>query len=468
MDPTEDFLKRHQPSADLSDEPTDVIPPTLYRIYKATVQRQVPTYRSLSSNAAFLILIDSETQVLGWVGSQCSEEDSQLLQELGIDVMTRDYGHPHTKSIPIVYEQDDANPLLEALLDIFEIDASVYSNKLTATERRKNIENSSVSIGIIIPPKNWKDLHLFELKETSYAHPDLNGMVPRIPFPHLEKSTIVYMNIGDQWDLWFSKNVNQSLVDLSIKFIENLIETQLARTLGVSLGDVNATGNITINSPPNANGDPNHTLSSLKTLVLQYLQITNQGDERQCFRRPLKIFTDFEPFEDVNAILANRQEQQDKFERETNTYHNNQKDLLVEHRPEDNLQIRREFTPRNANDMSPVIARDSTNFWASNPMKSSLYSTGKKSANPLYDENTDLNNRSVFAPPTKNLLLQCPTIQVNDVAAITPQLLEFIDTSNIPLQQRRIVVEESINNPDVLLGWQVSDHPHIIPVHSLE
>lgn len=447
---TEDFLKKHQSSADENDnaDVSNVIPPTLYRIYKATVQRQAPTYRSLSSHAAFLILLDSESQVLGWVGSQCSEEDVQLLQELGIDVMTRDYSHPNVKTIPIVYEQDDPNALLEALLDIFEIDGSIYSNKLTATERRKTIENSSVSIGLIIPPKNLRDFNLFELKETSYAHPDLNGMVPRIPFPHLEKNSIVYMNIGDQWDLWFAKGCKQNVIDLAIKFIENLIETQLSRTIGVGFN-----GNDHGIKSPNSAADANATL---KALVLQYLQITNQGEERQCFRHPLKIFTDFEPFDNVETILAHRQEQFDQEAKKNGDF---------EHRPQDNLQIRRDVNELNRNqgsepDMSPVIARDNTNFWANNGSPSKLNNftspaNANKSGNPLYgDSNTP-----------KNFFSDRPTIQVNDADAITPALLQLEEAANIPLQQRRAVIEESINNPDVLLGWQVNTSSFISVVN---
>jgi hypothetical protein len=97
MDTTETFLKRHQTLASVhaasrdanepeDDRDDDLIPPMVYRIYKSTVQRQTPSYHSLSSFAAFLILLDNESQVLGWIGSQCSEEDSTLLQELGIEV----------------------------------------------------------------------------------------------------------------------------------------------------------------------------------------------------------------------------------------------------------------------------------------------------------------------------------------------------------------------------------------------
>jgi hypothetical protein len=122
----------------------------------------------------------------------------------------------------------------------------------------------------------YTDSALFELKETAFAHPDTDGTVTRVPFPPLEKTTVVYMNVGDQWDLWFSKDLSPETTFRALKSIQNLIEAQISRS---------------------------SALNNNSNKVQQYLFITQQGQERQCFRRCLKIFTDFQPFVDAQTII---------------------------------------------------------------------------------------------------------------------------------------------------------------------
>ena len=464
MDPTKSFLLRHQDS-DGGDNET--LLPVLYRIYKGSVQRQVPNFQALSSHAAFLILLDSESQVVGWIGSQCGEEDSNILQELGIEVMTRDYSHTNITSIPIVYENDDLSPLVESFLDILDIDSSLYYNKLSAAERRKPIENNSISIGLLIPPKNLKDSSLFELRETSFAHPDGNGTVPRIPFPPIEKTSIVYMSVGDQWDLWFSRNLPDDVVDASIKFVENLIETQITRTLNVQKQN-------------------NKTDQSISSLLLQYFVITNQGQERQCFRRALKIFTDFEPFEDLQTILNRRNEQKEqqllqRQKKQTNKNANNKNDQKGnleskdDEEKEDDLALRvtQDFTETNrgklnnspsfklgkqsstmrpqmsmrGGDMSHVVKSD---FWTANNPNAPNHNA------PLRSNSLNPLKSNSFNESSNALLFQPITMRPNDVYAITLELIELREQENVPLKDRRNLLQESCKNPDILLGWQVN------------
>jgi hypothetical protein len=371
--------------------------------------------------------------------------------------MIRDYGHTNTKSVPFVYENDDSsNPLLEAFLDVLEIDSSLYFNKLTAQERRKGVENSSVSIGTVVPPKNLTDLSLFELKETSFAHPDMNGTVPRIPFPHLERNlTIVYLNNGDQWDLWFSKGLSENVIDLTIKFIENMIDTQLSH-----LSNSSATID---------NGSS--SLKQKKDLILQYLSITYQGDERTCFRRPLKIFTDFEPFDDAKTILEGKQkavavsgmserkggEERDAKMDPTTSAVSFVDDAALK------LQVTRDsgnlnnssFSKGNV-DMTPVIPR--TNFWNENANKGNAIPSSTlgqaSSMNPMKQSSLRGGNLTATDKPNGDYVRRV-RVNPNDIYAVTPDLLEFKESDNVLLKERRSLLNESCTSPDALLGWQV-------------
>jgi hypothetical protein len=375
--------------------------------------------------------------------------------------MIRDYGHTNTKSVPFVYENDDSsNPLLEAFLDVLEIDSSLYFNKLTAQERRKGVENSSVSIGTVVPPKNLTDLSLFELKETSFAHPDMNGTVPRIPFPHLERNlTIVYLNNGDQWDLWFSKGLSENVIDLTIKFIENMIDTQLSHLSNSSTTIDNGSS----------------SLKQKKDLILQYLSITYQGDERTCFRRPLKIFTDFEPFDDVKTILEGKQkaaavsgaggmserkggEDRDAKVDPTTSAVSFVDDAALK------LQVTRDsgnlnnssFSKGNA-DMTPVIPR--TNFWNENANKGNAIPSSTlgqaSSMNPMKQSSLRGGNLPATDKPNGDYVRRV-RINPNDIYGVTPDLLEFKESDNVLLKERRSLLNESCTSPDALLGWQVS------------
>jgi hypothetical protein len=383
----------------------------------------------------------------------------------------------------LIYENDDPTPLLEAFLDIMQLDSNTYYNKLTAAERRKGIENNSVSIGSLIPPKDLNDSSLFELKETSFAHPDHNGIVPRVPFPHLERDTIVYITIGDQWDLWFARGVSETLMEYSIKFLESIIAAQIQRTLGI-------------------NDPTNH--------IIDYFQITHQGEERQCFRRPLKIFTDFEPFDysatgkdkasggadkstgfdenpisdrDIRLVVSEHITEQDI---ENSHAYDEQyfAGIKINHLNENNAGGTTETMMLNAssaynlnsnassNNLRKLASERSnltmnsgageekgtyanssaTNFWTDVKRVNKL-SGRKKSFNPLLRNHNNENNKAIIsiAPPR-----QKTHIRANDFASIQSHLLDLNEVENISIVERKLLVEESCSNPDILLGWQVS------------
>lgn len=79
--------------------------------------------------------------------------------------------------------------------------------------------------------------------------------------------TIAYVNVGEQWDIWISRGINEEEERNVMIFLENAISSQIA------LGST----------------------AFKKEVLSQYIQVARQGEERFLFRRPLKIFTDFEP-----------------------------------------------------------------------------------------------------------------------------------------------------------------------------
>jgi hypothetical protein len=110
-------------------------------------------------------------------------------------------------------------------------------------------------------------------------------------FPHLERNlTIVYSKNSD---LWFSKGLSPNMTDLTKKFIKNVVDTQLSHLSNSSTTIDNSTDS--------------SSLKQKNDLILQYLSIIYQRDERICIRCPLKSLTDSEPFEDDKAIVEGNQ-----------------------------------------------------------------------------------------------------------------------------------------------------------------
>ena len=244
-----------------------MIVPLIYRIYCATTQRVTASVRNLNSHAAFIIIIEEEKQVIIWIGSMCSEDDSDLANNIAETIVKRDFKDMDENSISIVQEGEETADILEPMLDLFFTTVNQYYSKISAAERRKKIINSSVSVGLIEPIPHSIDT--FDFLETAFAHPNSKGTVPRVTFAPIEMDTIAYINIGDYWDIWYARGVPSYEIEKVMIFVRNNVATQLNLIDNESTKRINILG--------------------------QYVHLYRQGEETTLFRRPLKIFTDFEP-----------------------------------------------------------------------------------------------------------------------------------------------------------------------------
>lgn len=242
------------------------LPPLLFRVYCGSLQRQISSIRSLNSHAAFVVVLDEDALAAVWVGSMCSESDRDLALHVAGEIMLQDFGEDSKNDIPTLYEAEAIDELLDALLDLLGSDSNTYSSKALIAERREDIENATVSAGALIPSS--QTIGDFEQNEKSFAHPDVEGSVPRVEFIYIERDSLAYVVVGNQYDLWIARGVPEDQQQFAVAFMERLIDRDVFE-------DAPATTN--------------------KTRFLPHLQVVYQGEERYAFRRLFKIFTEFEP-----------------------------------------------------------------------------------------------------------------------------------------------------------------------------
>ena len=252
-----------EPSGHAQVHTHDVV---MYRVYKGTVQRVPLSIKSLNSHAIFLVILPDERQVIGWVGTDCDSADSELARQVGNTVMMKDFLMKEQPELPLIYENNEPNKLLEIMLDLLWSSPTSYFSKLNAADRKHKLTNNSVSVGLI-EKITWGEDGGYDFQETAFAHPDNLGTVPRVTFVPIEINTVAYVNTGDQWDIWIARGVETEDEQNIISFVESSVIDQLA--LGSS--------------------------AFKKDILSQYIKIVRQGEEHTLFRRPLKIFTDFEP-----------------------------------------------------------------------------------------------------------------------------------------------------------------------------
>jgi hypothetical protein len=244
-----------------------MIVPLIYRVYKATVQRVTASIKNLNSNATFIIVVEEEKRITLWVGSQCDDEDAELANTIAETIMKRDFRETDEEAIPIIMEGEESNDVLEPFLDLLWSTMNQYYSKMTAGERKKPLVNSSVSVGYVeLLPRSTDT---YDFQETAFAHPDQKGTVPRVTFVPIEMNTIGYVNVGDHWDIWCARAVSDEDIEKVMVFVRNTVATQLNLVDNAATRQTNILG--------------------------QYVHLIRQGEESTLFRRPLKIFTDFEP-----------------------------------------------------------------------------------------------------------------------------------------------------------------------------
>jgi len=421
-----------------AEESRKNIHPLIYRVYRQTVQRVNVSIKNLNSHAAFLIVVEEDKQVIAWIGSQCDADDTELANNIGETILRKDFREMDEEEIPNIVEGSEPSELLEVVLDVFWSNVGVYFSKASAKDRRKPLTNSSVSVGLL-EPVSWA-ADVYDFQETAFAHPDSHGTVPRVSFVPIEMETVAYVNIGDHWDVWFARAVPEKEIEKVMEFIRNTVANQL------SLAD--------------------NTFTRQNDVLAQYIFMVRQGEEGTLFRRPLKIFTDYEP----PGKCAPRPEpaprvKKGKVKAKTPSITSADAEPAVdlggsagadkgplEDKAKKSLTIDPNLPPDAPDSTSAGAAP--ANFWA-----------------PVKNE-TNPNDVVLGAPPAfgnsvvqlgETGVLSNETVEIDDkdglfgldVDIITPGMLKVVETENENPEKRQATIDRSVTDPKHLIGYQV-------------
>lgn len=376
---------------------------TIYRVYKGSVQRVLLNIKSINSHAAYLITIRSERQVFAWIGSNCESADVDLVNELGVNVLTKDFCQDDIITIPVMREGSENSELLEIMLDLFWTNSSTYFSKKSVQERKSALINNSVSVGII-EPVTWLS-GTYDFQETAFSHPDNTGKVPRLTFAPIEMNTVAYVNIGDHWDIWISRAVSKEEEEKVVEYVRQTVAIQLQL-------------------PDNASKDE---------MLDQYIKVIRQGEELTLFRRPLKIFTNFEPKDKCapRPIPAPKLKK-DNFNAATSE---------EEKKEEEENFIKENFVQPTIQDNAFEEDKDEqfVDFWSIDP-----HAYGNTKPNDTKPEET------VIPIVSSNNTLGI------DINKVTVEMFDFLENLNCTPEQRKTVIDDSAANPSSLIGYQVN------------
>lgn len=251
--------------------PVDPIP-YLYRVFNETVQRVPLHYTSLSSWAAFILVVDSEREAVGWFGEECKLPDRKLASELGLQVLRQDLRKTDATYFPFTSESNDNLRILRYMLPKIWCDELVYRTKKNVEERKKMCFNNPVSVGMLDKFIDGS----YALRETSFASVDEElGSVPRLRFVDVEKNSIVVVNHGDQWDIWVSRGCTDAEEEFARSYVIRLASSRTKVSPGGAPITASAIEAL-------KGGNPN-------------VRTVKQGCERVLFRCHMKALTDFEP-----------------------------------------------------------------------------------------------------------------------------------------------------------------------------
>eukprot|EP01038_Epipyxis_sp_PR26KG_P011620 gene11620-15559_t len=431
----------------------------IYRIYHQTVQRQAVDIKSLNSNGCFLLTKDDEKEVIGWIGSMASTEDSDLLRELGIKVMRIDYHKKHTIEIPIIKEGLEIPQYLQVALDLLWSDSHTYTSKLSVRERSNAITNGSISVGLItsiVSNKTNPNIFTHDFEEFSFAHPDTHGKVPRVNFPStlLKENSIAYINIGSQWDLWIARGVKLQEEKSVINFLEETLSFQLADNVAFK-----------------------------KELLAQFIQKTYQGEERVMFRRSLKIFTDFEPIGRTVPRKIDHNNHKNNIIN-NNIYNNNNN---INNNDNNNfvgnffIDPKNTTTTSNNNNDNNNNNNNQFNTFPTKPLPENIPNSSNGASffqslqqieekdddeddnnneeNGIVEFENALPNKSKYISNGKALISSSITPycvnSLTELSIITTEMLVIYDHYSIGPDERKLLLNDAAQNPSILLGWQI-------------
>lgn len=407
-------------------------PCSLYRVYKSTVQRQALNLKSLNSHAAFLFVKDDEREVIAWIGEECDIVDIELVKEIGLAVMNKDYKKKHVQDIPVVIEGQEIVHYLQVVLDILWTNSNLYSRKSNVTERKLKLTNNSISVGLI--EKVSPDSDVYDFQETSFAHPDANGAVPRVNFAPIEEKTVAYINVGDQWDIWISRGVSYDDEVAALKFLEFTLSSQLSDTVAFK-----------------------------RELLAQYIRIVRQGEERILFRRPLKIFTDFEP-PGKTVPRMDPSASQMSIPRNTSITPDGKKgksfELTFDEGDTGNIQSAYGSVSMSERIKPGTIPAAAASFM--NPDESSYTKKTKPPRNISFmdqQQPTNVKFEDIVVKDKHKTTDATAAVTVTSLdelsAGVAPELLVVVDSANVTPEQRIEVISAAASEPNSLLGWQV-------------
>lgn len=394
--------------------PVPIDPPSLTRIYKETCQRVKLSIDSLRSDAVFLLVCDEDKQVIAWFGGESEPEDREIALRVGLEIAMKDYGNDEIDEIPVILEDLERSIQLRYFLDKLWEDEATYRGKIAKEARRKPIINSPVYVYII--EKLYSDSYL--LKEVRRALPNEQGCVPRVAFAPVDKSTVVAICVGDQWDLWIARGA-------------------LADTDNVQTFLANHIAEKSENFQNDFDG-----LAGFETS--QNIRVVMQGCERRLFRLTFKLLTDFEPAgrtipyvptrEDTVTTGASFSDRGDRKPKRNQFEETSDFDEIPTVPEAIGID---ELSPKNGSDFSKKVT------------------FGEEPKGPSAGRvNQDLTND--IAPPSVAAEFKDRKQNIGKYFIEKPEYLELREEESLSIEARFELLEKSLNDPRILLGWQVN------------
>lgn len=403
--------------------------PSVYRVLHATVQRVAVSIKNLSSNGAFIVAVEEDKQIIVWIGSNCSSEDAELANTIAETIVKRDFRENGEEQIPTIVEGEESTDILEQLLDLFWTTSSIYFSKANAKDRKRDLINSSVSVGLV---EEGSAPGTFEFQETAFAHPDPQGVVPRVTFVPIEMKTIAYVNVGDHWDVWCSRAVPEEEVEKVMAFVRSTVASHLALADGA--------------------------VTRQNNILAQYVKLVRQGEESTLFRRPMKIFTDYEPpgkcapRTDPSPRLHKVASDKMKLHVLTKQVSGSAKEAEIREDNEEENHAESSFggdlhpvtmAPPRLETPSPAVreeeASEPVDFWSAGP-----------------------NGSGRAANSSRPTLYESPTRRKHDGSigfdshSVTAEMLQVIEEANDKPDVRKRVMDDATLNPKSLIGYQVN------------
>jgi HAD-superfamily hydrolase (TIGR02245 family) len=192
----------------------------LLRVYKESVQRLSCELTSLSSFAAFVVVSmgsPAQRRCILWIGANCSPQDRTIAEKLSYSVAVEDLG----AVVPDCVVEGRENPaLLEPILSAMWVQGEDYKRSARSRATTAIINKTVYLYNMIKDPV--KVPTTFQINQLACEAPEAStGKVGKLFFPATaERDGILVVNIGDQYDLWFSDavgTIDQSLAKTALR-----------------------------------------------------------------------------------------------------------------------------------------------------------------------------------------------------------------------------------------------------------